>query len=94
LLSFCGVGPKLLIEETKELNVYEDEFDLLEKTIDEFEYEFQLYKKRLANAEYSVQLSEKTIAEYECSIAGHWIDGGGGGGLRRQRGTIQVGTLR
>jgi hypothetical protein len=43
---------KLLIEETKELNDYEYEYELFEKPIDDSEYEFQLSKKRLADYEY------------------------------------------
>jgi hypothetical protein len=61
-----------LIKETKELDDYEYEFELLKKTIDDFEYEFQLPKKRLADA--SAQLSEKTIAKDECSIAGSRLE--------------------
>jgi hypothetical protein len=51
--------PKLLDEDTKQLDEYEPEFVRNLKGLAENEYEFQLSKKRLAEAEYSIQFSEK-----------------------------------
>jgi hypothetical protein len=50
--------PKLLDEDSKQLNEYEPEFVRNLKGHAENEYEFQLSKKRLAEAEYVIQFSE------------------------------------
>ncbi len=50
--------PKLLDEDTKQLDECEPEFVRNLKGLAENEYEFQLSKKRLAEAEYAIQFSE------------------------------------
>jgi hypothetical protein len=69
------VPPKLLDEDTKQLDEYKPEFVRNLKGHAENEYEFQLSKKRSPRPSTRSSSPRHPLAENEYSIAGHWIAG-------------------